>query len=124
MYSFTESKPDEQHPRMSDFKIPEQFFIKYVFQNLTFSYFECVTPFYLFHFYGNVHHSDKKHFMFSVRVSNKSYFIYYGENPVFERIYDEILQIKFDENLGIQALTPALQSQLVIFTKSLFIIGL
>ena len=41
----------------------------------------------------------------------------------FKQIYDEIVRIKFDENVGIQALIPALQSQLVIFTKSLFIIG-
>ena len=40
-----------------------------------------------------------------------------------EGIYDEFVRIKFDKKLGTQALTPALQSQLVIFTKSLFIIG-
>ena len=31
--------------------------------------------------------------------------------------------MEFDENLGIQALLPSWQSQLVIFNKSLFIIG-
>ena len=31
--------------------------------------------------------------------------------------------MEFDENLGIHALLPSWQSQLVIFTKSLFIIG-
>ena len=30
--------------------------------------------------------------------------------------------MEFDENLGIKALLPSLQSQLVIFTKSLYII--
>ena len=31
--------------------------------------------------------------------------------------------IEFDKNLGIQALLPSRQSQLVIFTKLLFIMG-
>ena len=35
----------------------------------------------------------------------------------------EIVWKEFDENLGIHALLPSWQSQLVIFTKSLFIIG-
>ena len=35
----------------------------------------------------------------------------------------EIVWMEFDENLGIQALLPSRQSQLVIFTKSLFVIG-
>ena len=35
----------------------------------------------------------------------------------------KFLAIKFDENLGIQALIPALQSKLAIFPKSLSIIG-
>ena len=41
----------------------------------------------------------------------------------FRWICGEIVPMEFDENLGIQALLPFWQSQLVIFTESLFIIG-
>ena len=41
----------------------------------------------------------------------------------FGWICREIVWMEFDENLCIQALLPSWQSQLVIFTKSLFAIG-
>ena len=55
-----------------------------------------------------------------------SYLTFNGLNVVkilfFEWICREIVLMEFDENLGIQAPLPSWQSQLVIFTKSLFVI--